>query len=456
VRRTLGVGLLLLVTGVGSGGAGADMVEAARRGDLADVYHYLRKAPDSVKSTDPEGYTPLHWAAIRGHWEVFDVLLDAGAPVNAVGADGGTPLHWACHHDRADQIARLLDRGADVSVHNRWGRTPLHVAARRGCGNVAALLLVRGADPDALTLEGWTPLHVAYKSGHPDLVTLLLEWGADPDLEDEEGRTPAQSAFQRPVAIELAKDALDEYVGHYSLGPDAVVRVWKQDDRLHLREFAPDEIYPIGRDTFFCRREPWKVEFLRDDAGEVSGIRLHFLRRTVEGARKERFAYVGSRVCAECHLGGEDGGAYLQWLRGSHALAYWRLGSDWAKFLAKRRPEYRDIEEPIREARCLKCHIADGWDEDPLLEASYRDEEGVGCETCHGPGSAYIDPEVMADREAFLARGGRVPDEAVCVRCHRRGDFHFDERLPKIRHTRPRSGDVPEAEPADSRVKPAR
>jgi hypothetical protein len=267
------------------------------------------------------------------------------------------------------------------------------------------------------------------------MVDLLVKRGADPGLEDNEGLTPAEHASQRPPAVELDEVALDEYAGHYTLGPDVVVRVWKEESRLRIREFAPDELYPIGRDTFFCRHEPWKVEFLRDDSGDVSRIRLHFLRRTVEGVRKERFAYVGSNACADCHFGGEDGGAYLQWMRGAHAMAYWRLGTDWAKFLAQRRPEYRDIEQPLQEARCLKCHTATGWDEDPLVTTSYRDEEGVGCEACHGPGSGYIDVEVMTDREKFLARGGRVPDEAVCVRCHRSGEFHFDESLPKIRHT---------------------
>jgi len=61
----------------------------------------------------------------------------------------------------------------------------------------------------------------------------------------------------------------------------------------------------------------------------------------------------------------------------------------------------------------------------------------VGCEACHDPGSLYIDPQVMARRESFLAHGGVVPDATTCRRCHRNPDrFDFDEWWAKIDHAR--------------------
>ena len=117
-----------------------DLIGASRRGDLFAVKHYTRKFPDTIGARDAFLYTPLHWAAVQGHWDVVEVLVERDADVNAIGGDGGTPLHLASHHDRPDMIRLLLDQGADLSIQNRWGRTPLHVAARRNCDLVAALL----------------------------------------------------------------------------------------------------------------------------------------------------------------------------------------------------------------------------------------------------------------------------------------------------------------------------
>jgi len=40
----------------------------------------------------------------------------------------------------------------------------------------------------------------------------------------------------------------------------------------------------------------------------------------------------------------------------------------------------------------------------------------------------------MKDREAFLANGGRIPDELTCRTCHRDEAFNFTDRLERIRH----------------------
>ncbi len=440
-----GFGLCVAIGGVLCSGATAsaeyfvtDIVDAARRGDGHAVHRLLEQDPESVRATDPEGYTALHWAAVRGHWRIFVELVAAGAPVDAVGGDGGTPLHWACHHDRPDMVALLLDAGAGLEVHNRWGRTPLHVAGRRGCAQVAALLLARGADPNASTNEGWTPLHVAWRSGHPELVALLIEAGADPERTDGDGLRPEDSVWRRPEAITVDPASLEEYAGLYELGPGATVKVWRQGGVLRLREVAPDELVPVGRDAFSCRQEPWQVRFARDPEGRVAAVELKFLRRAVHGRRIPAPRYVGSSVCRGCHSDPDGGGRYVHWLRSRHGHAYWRLAADWALFLGRLRPRYRDLESPITDDRCLLCHTTGAQDDDGLFAATFRREEGVGCEACHGPGSEYANPAVMADRDSFLARGGVVPDERTCRGCHRASErFDFATWWPRVAHPLP-------------------
>jgi hypothetical protein len=355
--------------------------------------------------------------------------------VVAGGGAGATPLHWACHLDDAGAVSALLDAGADPNRANRWGRTALHVAVRRGCADVARLLIARGADLHAPTREGWTPLHVAQRCGRPEMVELLIAAGADPARADAEGRVAADDAFVRPPAA--AAGDLDAYIGLYELGPGVEVKVWREADGLHVREFAPDALYPTGPDAFFCVQEPWALRFERDADGVVNAVTIDYLRRQVRAVRRAAPRYVGSQACAECHLDRELGAQHLSWIRGRHAGAWWRLATDWAVLLASFRPHYTDVTDPIADSRCTRCHWTAAQDDDALLATGFRREEGVGCEACHGPGSEYMDPEVMADRERFLAAGGVVPDEAVCRKCHRDDAFVFAERVARIAHPRP-------------------
>jgi hypothetical protein len=416
----------------------SDLVDAAKRGDGHAVHKLLELDATTVAETDDDGYGALHWAAIRGHWRIFGELLAAGAAVNLVGADGGTPLHWACHHDRPDMVALLLDAGADVSIHNRWGRTALHVAARRGCPQVARLLLDRGADIDAVTNEGWTPLHVAYLSGHRELVEILEGQGADRQRRDEEGLRPVDRARQRPLPQPIDPGTLADYVGIYDLGHGATVKIWLEAQQLRIREFAPDTLDPIAEDRFFCRQEPWRVSFSRGDDGHVNAVDIDFVRRTVHGDRISRALYVGASACRRCHLGEEHGTQYLDWLRSRHAHAYWRLGADWALFLAKLRPHYQDLEEPISDQRCLLCHTTGAQDPNALFAASYRPQEGVTCEACHGPASDHVAAASAAAAGGAGGPGGSPPDETTCRHCHRNAErFDFGTWWPKIAHRLP-------------------
>jgi len=433
----LGIGILLLF-GSAPGQAEyavTDIVDSAKKGDYHAVHRLINDSPEVISVTDSDGYTALHWAGIRGHWRIFAELIAAGAPVDAAGGDGGTPLHWACHHDRPEMVTQLLDAGAVPLVRNRWGRTPLHVAARRGCSTVAQVLLERGADPNSVTLEGWTPLHVAAMSGQDDVIPILVAGGADPAATDSEGHTAAEVARERPLPAKRDASVLSEYVGIYDLGGGFTTKIWQEGPALRIREFAPDGLYPIGVDTFFCVQEPWRVEFKRDKAGSVESIVLHFLRRSVAGTRTPSPQYVGSAACMSCHSDAGNGNPYVRWMRSEHGHAYWRLAADWALFLGRLRPQYADLEAPISDDRCLLCHVTGRQDDNALFATGFREEEGIGCESCHGPGSLYAVSEIMTDRDAFLAAGGRIPDENTCRSCHRNSEqFDYAAMWPKIAH----------------------
>jgi hypothetical protein len=415
-----------------------DLFLDVQRGHLPEVTAHLETSPESVQATDDRGYTPLHWAAIRGHEDLALALLAAGAPADVTGADGGSPLHWACHHEQTDLVRGLLRAGADPNRANQWARTALHVAARRNCQRVAEVLIESGATLDATTREGWTPLHVAARAGHPEMMELLVEHGADAGALDAEGATAAESLLIRPETLELERKALDQYTGDYQLAPGFTMHVWRVGDDLRLMELAPDTIDAIGPDLFLCRQEPWRVRFERDATGVVVGIEVEFLRRTVRGARiTPEHRYVGAARCRSCHTGAEHGHQDVKWLRSRHALAYWRLATDWAQALATLRPHLREITDPQSAARCRSCHVTGEHEPSARFADSFRPEAGVGCESCHGPGEAYATAEHMSSRAKLLAHGGEVPSELTCRRCHRDARFSYAEARHLIAHPTP-------------------
>jgi hypothetical protein len=87
-----------------------------------------------------------------------------------------------------------------------------------------------------------------------------------------------------------------------------------------------------------------------------------------------------------------------------------------------------------KDPRCLKCH-ATGFGQpggyevpdpsDKISVALAASREGVGCESCHGPGSGFY--EHMRDindtsrtyrREELLAAGLRAAPGDTCTKCH--------------------------------------
>jgi hypothetical protein len=435
--------VLAMVMWTASASAGApidpqEVVAASMVGDLERIQTLVARDPSAVDALDGNGWSALHWAAVRGHREVAMALLNAGARADIAGADGGTPLHWAAHHDDVELISRVLDRGAPLEHANRWGRTALHVVARRGCAGVARVLLARGADLGAVTTEGWTPLHVASRADHPHVAAILIAAGADVAAEDAEGRTPADLAWRRPPSVEVAPERLDEVIGEYDLGGGMSIVVWREDDGLRLREFAPDRLDPVGQDRFVCRQEPWTVAVLRDGGGAVSGIEVAFVRRSVVASRVPvTRAAVGSQTCGGCHPR-----EHVAWMSTRHGLAYWRLATDWARYLATQREEYRNVADPLQDARCIGCHSTAATVGELTIVGTPLATEGVGCEACHGAGGGYAEADVMTDRARFLARGGRLPDATTCVRCHRDEHFRFDDFRARLDHPGP-AGDQP-------------
>lgn len=73
-----------------------DYFLACQQGDVNRVEAYLDSNRDGANTTDSQGVTGLHWAAINNRLLVCKLLLDNGATVDSKGGDlVATPMQWA-------------------------------------------------------------------------------------------------------------------------------------------------------------------------------------------------------------------------------------------------------------------------------------------------------------------------------------------------------------------------
>ena len=149
--------------------------------------------------------------------------------------------------------------------------------------------------------------------------------------------------------------------------------------------------------------------------------------------------YIGAVTCAKtCHKTAKQGKQLSLWQESEHGKAYETLGTDAAKAIAKE----KGIADPQKAPECLVCHTTAHGVDAKLLGAKFDPIEGVGCESCHGPGSLYKKRKVMKDQEASIANGLLIPDEKICAKCHNEKSptykpFIFEERVKKVVHPKP-------------------
>ena len=163
-----------------------------------------------------------------------------------------------------------------------------------------------------------------------------------------------------------------------------------------------------------------------------------------EPAAETEFGLVGSKQCKKCHKKESVGAQYLKWQETKHSKAFEALGTPEAAAFAAE----RGIEgSPQQAMECLKCHsTAYAMTTEQLAGSKISIEEGVSCESCHGPGSVYGKKKAMqkiTDGELDAASVGLFyPTEEVCLGCHNDESpsfegFDFDEYYEKIVHLRP-------------------
>ncbi|HKX95408.1 MAG TPA: ankyrin repeat domain-containing protein [Methylibium sp.] len=104
-----------------------------------------------VERRNRAGETALMLAAMKGREDIVRVLIERGA---ALDPEGWTPLHYAAAGDARAIVALLLARGVRVDPRAPNGRTPLMLAAGYASEEMVDQLLRAGADAAVRDKQG--------------------------------------------------------------------------------------------------------------------------------------------------------------------------------------------------------------------------------------------------------------------------------------------------------------
>lgn len=169
-------------------------------------------------------------------------------------------------------------------------------------------------------------------------------------------------------------------------------------------------------------------------------ISVFFLNPSIVLAAVPAHEFIGAKKCSLCHKKPEEGEQFRIWQESKHAKAFETLGTSAAKEAAAK----LGISDPQTSGKCLKCHSTAYWFGETIVSDAIPVEEGVSCESCHGPGKDYMKKSIMEDKNAAIENGLMMPDQNTCVKCHNPESpsyksFDFNARSEEIKHPKPKS-----------------
>jgi uncharacterized protein len=174
----------------------------AETGDLQGVQDRLEEGEDPDEY-DEKGMLALSLAAVNGHVECFEAILDASPDLSLPDKnEGKVAFHWALSAPKTDENPNpgkaalaitkvMIDKGADIEIEDKEGRTPLMLAAMFGHTDALIFLRERGAEINKKSaIEQRTPLHFSCLNGHLEASLALMARGAYTHHKDRFGDAP--------------------------------------------------------------------------------------------------------------------------------------------------------------------------------------------------------------------------------------------------------------------------
>ena len=100
---------------------------AANSNDLASAKLLI----EAGASVNRPNWTPLHYAASKGHTAMMRLLIENDAYIDAESPNATTPLMMAAYYATPNAVKLMLEEGADPTLQNKDGQTALAMAASK-------------------------------------------------------------------------------------------------------------------------------------------------------------------------------------------------------------------------------------------------------------------------------------------------------------------------------------
>lgn len=214
--------------------AAQDLLDAARKGDLAGVKTALA-APADLESKTRYGQTPLFLASMNGHLEVVEFLLGKGAKVDVTDTFyKSTAIGFAAGRKHFAVVKLLLARSSD---HDR---------------NLDSVASLRNPELVAAVLSAGKPTQAALdrnfeiaSANNPEIAELLRKAGAQP---------PAPGAAVDPQVLE-------SYTGSYRAdGFPLEIKALVKEGKLFLQATGQPEFAPKAKSPTVFEFAPARLE----------------------------------------------------------------------------------------------------------------------------------------------------------------------------------------------------
>ncbi len=259
---------------------------AIEAGDIARVRTLVDERPQILRH-----HGPLAEAAVAGHAEIVQILLDGGADPS-----------FAHYGPRAEDQARELGHDAVVRVFERFhgrvlGTTDEAIAL---CNVIQteeeakfAMLVEETSDLDGTDADGHTPLHRAVGRRRHDWVSTLIDHGAGVDPQNHLVPTPLRLALnERDPDLPMAR-LLVEHGAQYDLYAACCL-----GDSDTVRRLLSESGYPTPR----ADAVPPPIHFFRPPQYPISGAAscgsTEVVQLLLETAQPDPFSKMGRDAMA--------------------------------------------------------------------------------------------------------------------------------------------------------------
>lgn len=207
--------------------AGEDEPDYEIDDDPTDIFGHRESSSDAPTSTYDENATntSLMAAVIDGDLDLVKQSIEAGASLDRYDWNlSYAPLGMAIDRGHADIVECLLKAGANPHCGST-STTALGLAAENGEAEIVQLLLARRVDVNTpIAPDGWTALLASIQNGHRAVVQLLVTAGANVNV---------WSRGETPIILAAKSEEREIYNYLYPI-VNTAIRLYADRDGEHL------------------------------------------------------------------------------------------------------------------------------------------------------------------------------------------------------------------------------